>query len=42
VACAHSLALGLDIKEAENILNTLSKNENLGILSLSAEMTLKV
>ncbi len=41
-SCAHSLALGLDIAEAEKILNNLSQNEEIGILSLNAEMTLKV
>jgi hypothetical protein len=41
-ACAHSLALGIDVDEAENILNNLSQNEEIGILSLNAEMTLKV
>jgi hypothetical protein len=41
-ACAHSLALGIDIIESENILNTLSQDEEIGILSLNSEMTLKV
>lgn len=41
-ASAHSLALGLDIAVAENILDVLSKNENIGILRINAEMTLKV
>jgi hypothetical protein len=41
-ACAHSLALGLDIEESENILHVLSQNEDIGILGLNAEMTLKV
>ena len=41
-ASAHSLALGLDIAEAENILDNLSQNKQIGILSLNAEMTLKV
>lgn len=42
VACAHSLALGLDIAEAESILDNLSQNEDIGISGLEAEMTLKV
>jgi hypothetical protein len=41
-ACAHSLALGISIKESENILAKLSQNKNIGILRLNAEMTLKV
>ena len=41
-ACAYSLALGLDIAEAESILATLSQNTGIGISRLEAEMTLKV
>jgi hypothetical protein len=41
-ACAQSLALGLNITESENILEMISKKENIGLLRLNAEMTLKV
>ena len=41
-ACAHSLALGLDIAEAETILAALARDETIGITALNAEMTLKV
>ena len=41
-ACAHSLALGIDTQESENILANLSQNKNIGILRLNAEMTLQI
>jgi hypothetical protein len=41
-ACAHSLALGLNVPECEIILDDLAQDNQIGILSLNAEMTLKV
>ena len=41
-ACAHSLALGIDINETESVLEQTSHDDKIGITRLSAEMTLKV
>lgn len=41
-AAAYSLALKLDIDRAIDTLNEISKNDNYGIYSFNAEMTLKV
>jgi hypothetical protein len=41
-ACAHSLALGVDVADAENILSKLSEDNHIGILAVNAKWTLKM
>lgn len=42
IVSAHCLALGIFIKEAEEILNSIANDKKNGIFSFNAEMTLKV
>ena len=42
IASAHCLALGICVKEAEEILKEIANNEKYGIFSFTAQMTLKV